>query len=311
MIFDDIDSIEALDLCALEQMIRPSPRTPRSTKSAYRSAMMLNPLKLKHLNKIESLNADLIMLNLEDGVPPQLKRRALLYTMFCLSRLTHPKPLISVRINPLDEGGKEEIMMLNPLKPDAIRIPKIRSPKDVEEVLKIVDPDIALHLSIETKEAFEKIIDLKLSDRIEGYFLGILDLLNDLGLAQSILRRENPTITYILSRFLIKSATAGVDAVGFMYQDYHNDAEFRSWCELESQMGFRAKSALGPKQVEIIHEIFTPTQAQIERAKAIKARYEAHLAEGEGGFLDPEFGFIDEPIYKDALLTLKDQPNLC
>ncbi len=310
MIFDDIDEIEALDLKALEQMIRLTSRTPRSTKSAYRSAMMLNPLKLKHLNKIESLNADLIMINLEDGVAPQLKQRALLYTMLCLSRHSHPKPLISVRINPLDEGGREEIAMLNSLKPDAIRIPKIRSSKEVEEALKIIDPDIALHLSIETKEAFERITDLRISDRVEGYFLGILDLLNDLGLSQSILRRENPTITYILSRFLIKSATAGVDAVGFMYQDYHNDAGFRSWCELESQMGFHAKSALGPKQVEIIHDIFTPTQVQFERAEAIKAHYEAHLKEGEGGFLDPDFGFIDEPIYKDALLTLKNQPKI-
>ena len=71
-------------------------------------------------------------------------------------------------------------------------------------------------------------------------------------------------------------------------------------------MGFTAKACMGPMQVKIANEVFGVDNEAIERAKYIKKVFEASSATGENGFMDEKCGFIDEPIYRDALLVLKE-----
>jgi citrate lyase subunit beta/citryl-CoA lyase len=266
---------------------------------------MVNPLKIEHINKIDESQADIIMINLEDGVAPENKERALIMTAVFLSNLQSPDIKVAVRVNPLNEGGREEIAFLNAIQPDAIRVSKIRDLEEIEEIDKILDKKIALHLSIETKEAFNNLRYINMSGRVQMCYLGILDLLADLDIPQSILQFHNPTIEHILSRFLIDCKIAGVLPVGFMYQNYHDSEGFKNWCKLEKSMGYRAKNCLGPKQTEIANTIFKEEEWSVERARHIKTRFEERAKEGETGFMDDIYGFIDEPIYKDALLTLE------
>ena len=63
---------------------------------------------------------------------------------------------------------------------------------------------------------------------------------------------------------------------------------------------------MGPKQVAIANEVFSVDQYELKRAMHIKTAFETHSAQNNHGFMDDTYGFIDEPIYKDALLTLKD-----
>jgi citrate lyase subunit beta/citryl-CoA lyase len=71
--------------------------------------MMLNPLNLKHMNRLDSLNADTVTLNLEDAIAPSRKKEALINTALFLSHMEHSKSFVIVRTNPLDGGGAEEI----------------------------------------------------------------------------------------------------------------------------------------------------------------------------------------------------------
>jgi citrate lyase subunit beta/citryl-CoA lyase len=303
MIFEDITPFETYTEEELEKLII-TPHREKSVVSEPRSAMMLNPLKLKHLNNIDNLDADIVVVNLEDGVAPEMKKRALLLSAVFISHLQKSRSRIIVRVNPVDEGGAEEIKLLNTVKPDSIRVAKIRTPEDVEKVLAILDPDIALHISVETKESLENLSRLNVQNRVECASLGIMDMLNSLGISQDILDLENPTIHYIMSRFLIDSKIAGIFPIGFTYQDYEDIAGYKRWCELENLMGYSAKSCLGPKQVEIANKIFNTKNEEIEKAKYIKKRFEEMAKENITGFMDDKYGFIDEPIYKDALLVL-------
>jgi citrate lyase beta subunit len=62
---------------------------------------------------------------------------------------------------------------------------------------------------------------------------------------------------------------------------------------------------MGPKQVSIANEVFGYSQEEIERAAHIKRRFEEESAKGNNGFMDEAYDiFIDEPIYRDALLVL-------
>ena len=303
MVFGDISIFEEMDDAWLEGLIQKPDRI-KSEIINPRSAMMLNPLNLKHLNRIDHQEADIIVINLEDGVASQMKKRALILTAVFISHLKNSTSKIIVRVNPINYGGKEEIEFLNSVKPDVIRVAKIREVSDVKEVLEILHPDINLHISIETKEALHNLANLNVEGKVECCSLGIMDMLNSMGLPHSVLEFGNPTIEYIMSRFLVDSRIACIYPIGFTYQDYNNLEDFRRWCEFEKSMGYGAKSCLGPKQVEIANEVFSIDEKDIEKAKYIKNRFEEMAKEHISGFMDDRYGFIDEPIYKDALLIL-------
>ncbi len=305
MVFDDISFLEDLKDEELLKYIS-SKRKQKSQKRLFRSNMMINPLNLKHLNKIDNLSADMITLNLEDGVSKERKREALYKIAVFLSNLEKSKSFITVRVNPLNSGGKEEIEFLNPFGFDAIRISKVKSPLDIEEGLKIISSDKELHISLETREAFRDINLLKIDKRFTVANLGILDLLNSLNLPQSILKLNNPTIDYILSKFLIECKTNDIYPISFMYQDYKNKEEFLKWCLKEKKMGYKGKACLGPLQVEIANRVFGTLDEEIKKAKYIVERFEKMKEKNITGFMDEKYGFIDEPIYKDALLVLKN-----
>ncbi|MFK5975349.1 MAG: aldolase/citrate lyase family protein [Sulfurovum sp.] len=275
-----------------------------STNKQQRSNMMINPLMIKHLNSIDESSADMITLNLEDGISPSRKKEALHNIALFLSYLKHSKSFIVVRTNPLGEGAEEEIDYLNSLGFDAIRIAKIKTIEDIKKALSLISQDKELHLSIETKEAFNSLSSFGISSRVTTSYLGILDLLADLGLPQSLIQLGNPTIDYILSKFLIDSKIANLHPISFMYQDYNNTKEFRAWCEREKKLGFESKASLGPKQVEIANEVFAKDYEAIERAKYIKEAFEINSQKGINGFMDKKYGFIDEPIYRDCLVVL-------
>ena len=310
MVFEEkiVDELEKIvkkrDLDSIEKYIGKN-RKKKTKKLYIKSALMVSAHKIRHMNKIDNLNADIAIINLEDGVSKELKPIALKMAAIFLSNIKESNSMLVIRVNPLDEGGAQEIEYLNRFKPDAIRVPKIRDKKDVKRALKIVDEDIDLHLSIETKEAFLNLKELKIDKRVKAFYLGILDLLSDLEIFQEALKISNPTIDYILSRFLIISKTINVYPISFVYQDYKNLEEFEEWCKYEKDMGFGAKGCISPAQVEIVNRVFSPSIETINKAKYIKEKFEKMLKLGISGFEDEKYGFIDEPIYKDALNILK------
>lgn len=274
--------------------------------SRKRSNMMLNPLNLKHLNRMDESTADMITLNLEDAIAPSRKKEALQNIALFLSHMEHPNSFIIVRTNPLNEGGAEEIAFLNDFSFDAIRVAKIKNQTEIAQALTLLADDKELHISLETKEAFEDLSKLRIDERLTTANLGILDLLTSLGLPQSLVRLNNPSIDYILSKFLVDANSAGIHPISFMFQEYHDTVTFKAWCEREKLMGFESKACMGPKQVQIANDIFGINQFEKARALHIKKAFEANAARGINGFMDETYGFIDEPIYRDSLLILNN-----
>lgn len=268
-----------------------------------KSALMVAGDKQKHLDKIPRLQCDIAVINLEDGVFDKQFARNLVNDTLKKNQYTNCKTV--VRVNDLNEScGVEDIKLINQAKPNAIRIPKVRTKEDVQKALELIDNDIEVHLSIETKEALHNLHSFGFDPRITTVYLGILDMLESLGLPQDILSFENPTVHYILSKFLIDSKIAGLYPISFTFQDYKNTESFQKWCEFEKKMGFTAKSCISPAQVSIANTIFSLDNAAIEKAKYIIKVFEEQKANGCTGFVDEQYGFIDEPIYKDALLIL-------
>jgi len=183
-------------------------------------------------------------------------------------------------------------------------VPKIKNKKEVESVLALLNEEIELHLSIETSDAWHNLATLKTNLRVTTFYLGILDLFADMKLSHSLINLENPTMLYMLSHFLITSKAMRVKPVSFVYQEFKNLDEFSLWIELEKSMGYDAKGCISPAQVKLVNGVFVDKEAEIKRAKVIVKLFEMHRDSGVSGFVDEEYGFIDEPIYKGALALL-------
>lgn len=298
------DLYASRDLKALDALAEPTFRV-LNKRSDFRSVLMLSCDKIKHLNKIEELDADAIMLNLEDGVSKEDKPFALVLCALYLIKHRECSKKLIVRVNALDEGGYEEITYLNQFMPDAIRVPKIKTRKEVDNVLALLNEEIELHLSIETSDAWHNLSSLKGNLRVTTFYLGILDLFADMKLSHSLINLDNPTMKYMLSHFLISCRAMRVKPVSFVYQEYKNLEVFSKWIELEKSMGYDAKGCISPGQVELVNEKFIDEEAEIKRAMVIVKLFEMHRDTGVTGFVDEEYGFIDEPIYKGALAILE------
>jgi len=293
----------ARDLSSLDALAKPSFRV-LNKRSDFRSVLMLSCNNIKHLNKIQELDADCIMLNLEDGVSKEDKHFALVLCAIFLAKHRECSKKLVVRVNALDEGGYEEITYLNQFMPDAIRVPKINNKKEVDSVLALLNEEIELHLSIETSDAWHNLATLKTNLRVTTFYLGILDLFADMKLSQSLINLDNPTMLYMLSHFLVTSKSMRVKPVSFVYQEFKNLDEFSLWIELEKSMGYDAKGCISPNQVKLVNKVFVDEEAEIKRAQIIVKLFEMHRDSGVTGFVDEEYGFIDEPIYKGALALL-------
>ena len=299
------EAYENRDLSALDKLAKPTFREINK-KSNFCSVLMLSCNNIKHLSKIESLDAECIMLNLEDGVSKEDKPFALVLSAIFISRIKKSDKKLVIRVNALDEGGYEEIVYLNQFMPDAIRVPKIEDKKEVKSVLALLHEETELHLSIETASAWHNLSTLDVDKRVTTFYLGILDLFADMRLSQSLINRDNPTMLYILSHFLVTCKSMGIKPVSFVYQEFKNLEEFAMWISLEKSMGYDSKGCISPAQVELVNEKFVNEEELIKRAKVIIKLFEMHRDEGITGFVDDEYGFIDEPIYKGALALIKD-----
>ena len=298
------NAYDARDLEALDKLAKPTYREINK-KQDYRSVLMLSANNIKHLSKIETLEAECIMLNLEDGVSAEEKPFALVLCAIFLSQLRSSSKKLVVRVNALNEGGYDEIVYLNQFMPDAIRVPKIKKIQEVKNVLALLKEGIELHLSIETASAWHQLSSLNIDKNVTTFYLGILDLFADMKLPQSLINKENPTMLYMLSHFLITCKAMGVKPVSFVYQEFQKLDHFTEWLQLEKSMGYDAKGCISPKQVELVNKVFIDEEEQIKRAMVIVKLFEMHKEMGITGFVDEEYGFIDEPIYKGALALLK------
>ena len=250
--------------------------------------IMVSGHQEKHLKKAIDLDG-IIMLNLEDGVPKDKKNIALKNIIDFLHIRHHN---VIVRINPLNEGGKDEIKKLSKFN-IPIRIPKINSLKDLNEIIDIVDD---IHLSIETKESFFNLKTFQ-HKKISSFYLGILDLFDDLGLDHNLITLENQLIHKILIDFSLNCRYLGKKPIGFVYQKYKDTNGFKKWCEIQKNYGFCGVGCITPTQLQIANEIFT--NKNIEYAKMIVERFER-----EGPFTIDGL-YVDEPIYKNYKQMIK------
>jgi len=258
------------------------------------------------------LGADSIILDLEDAVSLTEKDSARILVREALRYLDYAKVEVVVRVNPMDtEFGALDLDMIARAKPDTLLIPKA----DVEEI-KLVDTMLAkieaeesylvgsikIMALIETALGLETVYDvIKASQRLVGVLLGGEDLTSDLGIRRT---KEGDEIFYARNKVATACRALKVDAIDTPFTDTNDYEGLAKDTAKAKSLGLTGKSAINPRQIELIHSVFAPTEPELKQALRILAAMQDAAKEGKGVFsLDGKM--IDAPIIQRARTTVE------
>ena len=264
------------------------------------------------LQSADILGADSIILDLEDAVSLTEKDSARILVREAVKNLHYQGVEVVVRINPLDtEYAMEDIENIAKVKPDTILVPKA-----TEEAMEIVDREVT---RIEKEEGFEEgsirlfaLIEsaygvenvysiIKSSNRIEGILFGGEDFTSDMGVKRT---KEGDEILYARNKIATACRALKVDSIDTPFTDTNDFEGLIKDTTKAKNLGFTGKASINPRQIESIHSVYAPTEAEIKHAERVMEAKDAALAEALGVFsLDGKM--VDLPVINRAKTTLE------
>ena len=255
----------------------------------------------RRIEKALASEADAVILDLEDAVAPNRKEEART-TVAEVLRSEHEKPVF-VRINAPDSVlAEEDVEAVAGPRLAGLRLPKTESPESVRRVaqrLENLGCEAGLQCLIESALGLEFAFEIaRTHEKVVGMSLGEADLAADLGV------RGDAGLLYARSRLVAATRAAGLP--GPVQSVYTNvrDAEGLRRSTMEGKnMGFVGRSAIHPAQIEVINEVFTPTEEEVAEAKDLLARLEESTGTGTGAFALEDGRFVDEAVVGSARLT--------
>jgi citrate lyase subunit beta/citryl-CoA lyase len=244
--------------------------------------------------------ADAVILDLEDSIAPERKDHARMAALDFLKRAgsTEQRPRLLVRINGLETGMTDaDLDAVVAGAPDAIMLPKAEGGASVvhldakltarEAIAGVPEGQIkVLGQAVESAAGLFAAGTFRgASARLVGLTWGPEDLSAELGAETNRDAQGELTDPYRLARSicLFAAAAAKLPAIETIYVDFRNSEGLRRDTEAARRDGFTGRLAIHPAQVPVINEVFTPTAAQIEKARAVVAAFAAQPAAGTVG----------------------------
>jgi len=247
--------------------------------------------------------ADTVIFDLEDAVAPDSKDEARRTVQSTLDFLDDPTPDVSVRINPYDRRGREDVDAVVgdvAAPPDSILLPKVDDSETVEalhdHLTDLGASDVGIVPLVETAAGLVAVEAVAAAPGVTAVAYGDQDFTADIGATVTDDKTES---LYARERTVVAAAAAGVDALDTVYTDIEDTDGLREQTEFVVDLGFDGKLAIHPDQVPVINEAFTPTDDEIEWAEAVLAGQERASEEGSGVFtVDGQM--IDPPLVERA-----------
>lgn len=281
-------------------------------KRLRRTMMFLNAQKPGLIKDPYIYKPDSIMLDLEDAVAENQKDAARFSLFHALRSIDYRGCERVVRINGLDSPyWKEDIRCSVAGGCDSIRIPKTETKEDVKlvesEVIKAEhefgrpEGSVLIMAAIESARGVLNALEIgEASDRLFGIALSGGDYTKDL---QTHITGTGIELMGARQHLVIAARAAGVQCFDTVYTDLNNMEGFRQDVETIHLMGFDGKSIINPRQINTVHEIYTPTQKDIVFAEKVVKEIEEKKAQGIGVFT-VDGKMIDIAFYDGAKRTI-------
>ena len=240
--------------------------------------------------------ADVIMLDLEDFTPPELRPKARQLSREVFDRWRQAGAAAAVRINPLDTCGMDDLLGVLAGRPDIILMSKVASAQQVIALEKATGSTVELVPNVETAAGLMNTFQIaKASPRVSALLVASEDMVADLGTERS---RKGEELAYVRGRFLVECRAAGVEAIDCPYT-FSDVKGAVADARHARRLGYRMKSLVDPSHARAINAVFTPTKPEIARAKKIVAAFEKARAAGKDR-ARVDGALIELPIYAAA-----------
>lgn len=255
---------------------------------------------------------DSIMIDLEDATSITQKDAARFLVSEALKNIDYGNTETVVRINGIDTPfGKDDIRAVVKAGVDVVRLPKTDTPEEIIEVDRLIteaekecgrEGQTLIMAAIESATGILNVKEIALaSPRMMGIALGAEDYVTNLKTTRS---KHGWELYYAREAIVLAARNAGIYCFDTAYADINNIEGFKQEVQFIKDLGFDGKSCVHPKQVQIVHEIYSPTQKEIE--KSIKIINGAKEAEEKGsGVISVDGKMVDAPIVARAYRILE------
>ncbi|MFL5790514.1 MAG: HpcH/HpaI aldolase/citrate lyase family protein [Actinomycetota bacterium] len=284
----------------------------------HRSELAVPGTNIRAMEKAPTLGADLVFLDLEDAVAPDDKGQARANVIDALGAQDWTGTAVSVRINGLDTHwcyrDVVDVVEARGEVLDTLLVPKVGAPSDVEFVATLLDQieqrngwpagQIGIHILIETAKGMANVeaIARARPDRLEAMVFGVADYAASVQARTTNIGGANPDYAvltdadasgarqlhwgdqwhYGISRMVAACRAEGLRPIDGPFGDYGDADGYRAAARRAAALGCEGKWAIHPAQVALANEIFTPADAEVERAERILQAMEEAAKEGKG-----------------------------
>ena len=267
------------------------------------------------LGKAGSIDVGEVVLDLEDAVVPGRKSLALAAAVEALGDQRFRSPSLAVRVNaPGSRWAHEELIALAAAAPAlrSVVVPKVESAGDLAFVDRLLtgaelaagrERPLKVQALIETARAMSDLPAITAaSERLEAIILGYVDLAASLGRSPA---GANDLDLWLPAQdaFLTAARAAGVRAIDGAFAAIDDVDGLGAWARRAAALGFDAKWAIHPSQLEVIASAFSPSEEEVEWAQSVLDALAAAAERGNGAVMF-EGEMLDEPVRLAAVRTL-------
>lgn len=283
-------------------------------KTIRRALLFMPGDDRKKIEKAATLDADAVIMDLEDGVAQNAKDTARAGVAQALRELDFGRTERFVRLNAFDTGlTHDDFKAVADAHPDGFVLPKVESVGAVQDIASWCTrtearcgwPDNSLKI-IAIIETAMGIVNLReivtASPRLVALAFGAEDLASSIGATRT---PDGWEVFYARSAVVLHAKAHGLQAIDTPYIPLNVDESLlKADTEAAYYMGYTGKFAIHPKQVPVIQQVFTPTFEQIAHARALIEAHEQHQQQGMGVFAF-EGRMIDMPMIRAAQQILE------
>ncbi len=240
-----------------------------------RSVLYMPGANERALEKAKTLDADALILDLEDSVAPDMKAEARAKVAAAIQAGGYGKRELVVRVNALDTPwGEDDLRAAAEAGPDAILVPKVSKAKDIAGAAKLMKGSSArLWVMMETPLAIlnaKKIAAAAKDSPLCCFVLGTNDLVKE---TRASARNARAALIPMLTTTILAARAYGLDVIDGVYNDFKDEAGFRAECEQGRDLGMDGKTLIHPGQLAICNQVFSPSADDIAWAQKVIAAY--------------------------------------
>ncbi len=256
------------------------------------------------LQKVFVAGADAVVLDLEDAVALEHKAlaRDLVARTLAARGVVDSGPAVFVRINSVRSGlWRDDLDAIVGRGLDGVRVARTDSVDEVREANDAIEAlerrrglargAIRIIASIESAVAVLEARAIAAGPRVHALAFGSSDFLRDVGAGADA--GEQDTLAARAHLVLASRAACIAPPIASVHPRLSDLEELRRTTEAARRLGFFGRSCIHPVQLPVVHQVFTPTPAQLAEARAI---VEAAVGEDETAVRLPDGRFVDAPL---------------